>query len=73
MLSRRVQVTERRSKYQQTDRDRETQTDWVADVDLGGEGRIVLPSARSFDYDVRIESGVKKDLHFAYIISVWPL
>ena len=41
-------MTWMRSKYQQTDRERSTQTEWASDVDLGGEGRIVLPSGAGY-------------------------
>ena len=49
MLSRRVQVRWKQSKYQQTDRARSTQTDWTSDVELGGEGKIVLPSKAGYE------------------------
>ena len=49
VLSRRVQTSWARSKFQQTDRDRSTQTAWASDVELGGEGRIVAPSSAGYE------------------------
>ena len=49
VLSRRVQTSWARSKFQQTDRERSTQTAWASDVELGGEGRIVAPSSAGYE------------------------
>ena len=71
VLSRRVQVTWKRSKYQQTDRDRSTQTDWASDVELGGEGRIVLPSAGYETADKYIQTRAHSVLLLQRAIRAW--
>ena len=71
VLSRRVQVSWKRSQYQQTDRDRSTQTDWASDVELGGEGRIVLPSAEYETAERYVQTRARSVLLLQRAVRAW--